>query len=392
MESEKTPDRAAPAANENPARAAIDRPFDPVSALSQELSLPAFGVGAVVKLLAEGATVPFISRYRKEATGGLDEVAIRAIEERRLYLLELDERRKTVAPEIDRQGKLSSDLAKRILGCTTKAELEDLYLPYKPKRRTRATIARERGLEPLADRIWAQPKEGDPSLEALAFVSEEKGVADALAALSGARDICAERIAEKPEVRKLVRDAYAKEAVIRVHKEKEHEEKVTKFDMYATFEEPIATIPSHRFLAIRRGEAEGVLRGLGRLQVKKPGVGFLGAFGDAGDEGREASAERDEDGVDLAGGHAGFVFVEEGVVELAAGGDAVALGLAACEGHDFFEPWGEEGKIGLLAGFLPGVLSKAGGLGQLGDELAGELGGEVVVAAHLAEIGGDVGV
>ncbi len=121
-------------------------PFDPVPLLADELSLPRPGVSATVKLLAEGATVPFIARYRKEATGGLDEVQIRAIEERRTYVLELDERRRAVVSEIHKQGKLTDALLRKILGCTTKSDLEDLYLPFKPKRRTRAIIARERGL------------------------------------------------------------------------------------------------------------------------------------------------------------------------------------------------------------------------------------------------------
>jgi uncharacterized protein len=249
---------AAPAVSA--ARALIDRPFDPVPALCDELGLPRAGVAAVVKLFAEGATVPFIARYRKEATGGLDELVIRTIEEKRLYLLELDERKKTVVGEIDKQGKLTEDLARRIASCVTKAELEDLYLPYKPKRRTRAIIARERGLEPLAERMWSQLLEGDPRGEAAAFVDLAKEVPDVEAALAGARDICAERVAEKAEVRKLVRETFHKEAVIRVEKEREHADKVTKFDSYATFEERIVNIPSHRFLAIRRGEGEGVLR------------------------------------------------------------------------------------------------------------------------------------
>ena len=234
--------------------------FDPVPALSEELSLPRSGVAAVVALLAGGATVPFIARYRKEATGGLDEVAIRNIEERRIYLVELDERRRAVVAEIEKQGKLTPELAKKLAACTTKAALEDLYLPFKPKRRTRATNARARGLEPLAERILAQPRDGRPEAEAAAFVDDAKEVPDVAAALAGACDICAEKIAEAPEVRRLVREAFAKDGVIRVGKEKEHADKVTKFDMYASFEEPIAKIPSHRFLAIRRGEAEGVLR------------------------------------------------------------------------------------------------------------------------------------
>src|SRR5580704_237344 len=166
-------------------------PFDPVPLLADELSLPRAGVAATVKLLAEGATVPFIARYRKEATGGLDEVQIRAIEERRAYVIELDERRRAVVAEIHKQGKLTGALLDKILACTTKSDLEDLYLPFKPKRRTRAIIAKERGLEPLAERIWAQPKEGSPEAEAMAFVSASKEVSDVAAALAGARDICA---------------------------------------------------------------------------------------------------------------------------------------------------------------------------------------------------------
>ncbi len=235
-------------------------PFDPTPLISEELSLPRASVAAVAKLVKEGATVPFIARYRKEATGGLDEVQIRTIEERIAYLVELDARRQTILSEIQGQGKLTDELKKKILGTKTKADLEDLYLPFKPKRRTRALIAKERGLEPLANRIAAQTLEGDPEKEAAAFVDAAKQVPDLAAALAGARDICAERIAEDAEVRKLVREAIAKNGVARVGKVKEHEDKVTKFDNYASHEEALATIPSHRFLAIRRGEAEGVLR------------------------------------------------------------------------------------------------------------------------------------
>src|SRR5690349_13170024 len=143
--------------------------FDPVPALSTELSLPHHSVGAVVKLLAEGATVPFIARYRKEATGGLDEVQIRAIEERRTYLVELEQRRAVVLDSIREQGQLSPALEAKLKAATTKQELEDLYLPFKPKRRSKATIAREHGLGPLADRILAQPRDGSPLGEAAKF-------------------------------------------------------------------------------------------------------------------------------------------------------------------------------------------------------------------------------
>jgi len=238
-----------------------DTPFDPVPVLAAELNLPRASVSAVVQLLAESSTVPFIARYRKEATGGLDEVQIRNIEERRTYLVEMEARRKSILSEIKSQGKLTPELQKRLASAGTKAELEDLYLPFKPKRRTRATIAKERGLEPLADLIWAQSRDGSsPSESAQSFVSPEKEVADVNAALAGARDICAERIAEDPEVRKHTREAYVRDGSIRVSKTKDFEDKTTKFDSYATFEEPIAKIPSHRYLAIRRGETEGVLR------------------------------------------------------------------------------------------------------------------------------------
>jgi len=237
-----------------------DTPFDPVPVLAAELNLPRASVSAVVQLLAESATVPFIARYRKEATGGLDEVQIRNIEERRTYLVEMEARRKSILGEIRSQGKLTPELEKKLVNAATKAELEDLYLPFKPKRRTRATIAKERGLEPLANLIWGQGRDGSPSVSAQSFVNAEKEVADVSAALAGARDICAERIAEDPEVRKHTREAYVRDGSIRVGKTKDFEDKTTKFDSYAAFEEPIAKIPSHRYLAIRRGESEGVLR------------------------------------------------------------------------------------------------------------------------------------
>ncbi|HXK16305.1 MAG TPA: Tex family protein [Polyangiaceae bacterium] len=234
--------------------------FDPVPGISKELSLPAASVRAVVALLAEGATVPFIARYRKEATGGLDEVAIRHIDERRTYLLELEARRASVLSEIRSQGKLSSALEAKLRSALTKAELEDLYLPYKPKRRTRAVIAKERGLEPLADLLWAQADGQAPEVLAHGFVDVAKEVPDAQAALAGARDIVAERIAEDAELRRGARETYFKEGQIEVQKTSEHKDLVTKFDAYASFAEPLARIPSHRYLAIRRGETEGVLR------------------------------------------------------------------------------------------------------------------------------------
>jgi uncharacterized protein len=234
--------------------------YDPAADIAAALGLPLAAVAAVVRLLAEGSTVPFIARYRKEATNGLDEVAIRAIEEKRAYLLELHDRKRSVLAEIEKQGKLTDALAKAIRAATTKAEVEDLYLPFKPKRRTRAMIARERGLQPLADLMWSQAKAGSPQREAARFVDKAKEVPDVDAALAGARDICAERLSELPNVRRELRATLAKRGVIAVSKTREHAERVTKFDMYREFAEPLAKIPSHRFLAIRRGEEEGVLR------------------------------------------------------------------------------------------------------------------------------------
>ncbi|HEX6275046.1 MAG TPA: Tex family protein [Polyangiaceae bacterium] len=242
--------------------------FDPLPVLVQELGLPPSGIAAVVKLMAEGATVPFIARYRKEATGNLDEVQIRSIGERFEYLTELEARRASVIQEIEKQGKLTPGLLANLRAASTKAALEDLYLPFKPKRRTRAVIALERGLGPLAEAMWAQASGPSPRELAASFVDPAKEVADADAALAGARDICAERLAEDAELRGHLRAAYLKDGMIRVAKRREHEDKTTKFDMYATFEEPIARVPSHRFLAIRRGEDENVLNAKLELELE----------------------------------------------------------------------------------------------------------------------------
>ena len=234
--------------------------FDPVPRIAAELGLDAGSVAATVELLGAGNTVPFVARYRKERTGSLDEVQIRAIEERHAYLVELEERRGAVLASIAEQGKLSPELEARIRACATKAELEDLYLPFKPKRRTRATIAREKGLEPLALRIAAQPLDGSPEAEAAAFVGAEQGVEDAAAALAGARDIVAEGIAERPEIRGMLRARFAAKGVVVSRVAEGKEEQGAKFKDYFEHDEPAAAIPSHRYLAIRRGEREDVLR------------------------------------------------------------------------------------------------------------------------------------
>lgn len=228
--------------------------------LASELKLPAAGVAAVVTLLADKNTVPFIARYRKEATGGLDEVQIRAIEERRVYLSELEVRRAAIAASIEEQGKLTSELKARIDACSTKAELEDLYLPYKRQRRTRGMIARERGLQPLAERILAQPSRGNPTSEAAAFVDPDKDVADVDAALDGARDIVAEITAENATIRAAARRVFAERGELVSKAVLKNTKQPTKFEQYYDFREPVKTIPSHRFLAIVRGERNKVLR------------------------------------------------------------------------------------------------------------------------------------
>ena len=245
-------------------------PFDPTRQLADELALSPQSVAAVLRLLAEKATVPFIARYRKEVTGGLDEVQIRTIEERGTYLRELEDRRGVVLASIEEQGKLTPELRQRILACTTRQALEDLYLPFRPKRRTRAMIARERGLEPLAQRILEQGTSGDPAAEAAAFVDPEREVPDVRAALAGARDIVAETMAENADIRSWVRAGFERDGVVVAQVAPGKDAQPTQFEQYYDFRESVATIPSHRYLAIRRGEREDVLRV--RIEVDEPRV------------------------------------------------------------------------------------------------------------------------
>jgi len=228
--------------------------------LAEETGLKPFQVQNTVELLREGATVPFIARYRKERTGELDEVQVRLLEERLGYFSELEERRRTVLESISEQGKLSDELRARIEATRQKSELEDLYLPYKPKRRTKATIARERGLEPLADLIAAQEFPGTPEAAALPFVDAEREVPDASAALAGAGHILAERLAEDADARAVVRQLCWEQGVLVSRVAPEKAGTVSKFELYYDAREPFRTIPSHRMLAMRRGEKEEVLR------------------------------------------------------------------------------------------------------------------------------------
>jgi uncharacterized protein len=228
--------------------------------VAQALNVPLRGLVAVIELLDDGGTVPFIARYRKEATGNLDEVQILDIEEKLAYFRDLMERRETILASIAEQGKLTDELKARIEGTLDKRELEDLYLPYKPKRRTKATIAREKGLEPLAQYLWAQ-QNTDAPLETFAatFVNTELGVASVDEALEGARHIVAEWISEDADLRKALRRFVFDEGIVVSRKAMDAVDEQEKFKMYYEYSEPVKTIPSHRMLAIRRGEGENVL-------------------------------------------------------------------------------------------------------------------------------------
>ena len=226
--------------------------------IAQELGLTPKQVQATADLLNEGATVPFIARYRKEATGSLDEVAITTIRDRLDQLMELEKRREAILKSLEERGQLTDELKEKILLAETMVVLEDIYLPYRPKRRTRATVAKEKGLEPLAQRLFTQ-EEMDPLAEAAAFVDPEKGVESAEDALAGARDIIAEWVNEDQAARARMRDFYSSKAVFKSKVIPEKEAEGIKYKDYFDWEEPVNTTPSHRVLAMRRGEKEGFL-------------------------------------------------------------------------------------------------------------------------------------
>ena len=232
-------------------------PFSPI--ISERLHIPASQVDATLDLLAAGCTIPFISRYRKEATGNLDEVQIAAISDLNERLSELQKRKETILKTIDAQGKLTDELQRRITTSWDATEIEDLYMPYKPRRRTRAQVAREQGLEPLATLLLLQ-REQSPSTAARRFINAD--VPDVAAALQGAQDIIAENISEDERSRQTVRRVFSREAVIsaRVIEKMRHEDSAQKFADYFSFSEELRRCSSHRLLAMRRGEEEGILR------------------------------------------------------------------------------------------------------------------------------------
>ncbi|MFC4775513.1 Tex family protein [Paenibacillus sp. GCM10023252] len=226
--------------------------------IAAELSIPVTKVKAAVGLLDEGNTIPFIARYRKEMTGELDENDLRAIEDRLQYMRNLEERKAEVLRLIDEQGKLTEQLRGQISASTKLQEVEDLYRPYRQKRKTRASVAKERGLEPLALWLWSQPRQGDPLAQAAAYVNESAGVATPQDALQGAMDILAENLADDPAIRKWVRQHTFEQALLKTEAKKADEESV--YEMYYSYQEPVRKLPPHRILAINRGEREEVLR------------------------------------------------------------------------------------------------------------------------------------
>lgn len=240
-----------------------------LKAIALQCSLTDKQVNAVHTLIEEGSTIPFIARYRKEATQNLDEVAIGQIAEKMKYFAELAKRKETVLKTIEAAGKLTEELTQRIKGCLEAQTLEDIYLPYKPKRKTRASQAIEKGLEPLASAIFKQ-EDIDPETAAQAYITAE--VPTVKEALQGARDIMAEWISEQEETRNLIRTCFQQEAILqsRVLNTKKEEAEAQKYRDYFEFQEPLKQCPSHRMLAIRRGEKEGYL--LMDIQIEKAGA------------------------------------------------------------------------------------------------------------------------
>jgi len=229
-----------------------------IAQIASELGLPSRNIESAANLLDGGATVPFIARYRKEATGSMDEVAILNVKERLSQIRQLDDRRETMLTSLEERGLLTEKLGQTLRDARTLTELEDLYLPHRPKRRTRATQAIEKGLEPLAQVLWAQSNI-DPEHEAEAYVDDDKGVLDAESALAGARDIMAQWVSEDAVARGHIRSLYARQALLRSRVVKGKEDEAQKYRDYFEAEELLASAPSHRVLAIFRGESEGML-------------------------------------------------------------------------------------------------------------------------------------
>ncbi len=236
--------------------------MDIIKILAEELNIPEERVEKTVALIDEGNTIPFIARYRKEVTGSLDDIALRALDDRLSYLRKLDERREEIRTAIENQGKLTEEITHALSLATTLVELEDIYRPFKQKRKTRASVARERGLAPLAELILSQPTALLRPIEeeAAAYIDEEKGVADVAAALAGASDIIAEEVSDSAEYRKMLRDFAFEAAVLETRLADEEKENSKIYADYAEYREEVKTIKGHRVLAITRGEREECLK------------------------------------------------------------------------------------------------------------------------------------
>ncbi len=247
-----------------------------ISKIAGEFDLKERQVRAVVELLDEGATVPFIARYRKEVTGSLDEVAITTVQERLAHLRDLDKRRASILNSLRERGQLTTDLRQKILAAETLSALEDVYLPYRPKRRTRATMARERGLEPLARTIFDQDGT-DPVEEAAVFIDPDKEVPSVEEALAGARDIMAEWINEDADARARMRDLFGTEGVLRSKAATGKKDEGAKYRDYFDWSEPLSKAPSHRILAMMRGDAEGFLN-IHILPQEEQALAILGSI------------------------------------------------------------------------------------------------------------------
>ena len=324
------------------------------STVAQELSLQPRQVAATLAMFAEGNTLPFVARYRKEITGGLDETQLRAIQERSEYLKELGDRRAAIRKSIDEQNKMTPDLSARIDAVTTKQALEDLYLPFKPKRRTRAIIARERGLEPLADLIWTGAVDDNAAAAKSAeFVSAEREVPTADDALAGARDILSERIAEDAELRGWVRDLTRRKGSVAAKAVTGKENEVSKFQDYYDFSEPMGGIPSHRVLAIRRGEEEGVLAWSVAAPVEDIHAGLLARV----TAGRRALAQLELIARDAYKRLLAFSIEVELRLELKTRADEEAIAIFGRNLEQLLlaAPAGERIVIGLDPGFRTGV-------------------------------------
>ena len=336
-----------------------------IDQIAGELALAPRQVARTLELFGEGNTLPFIARYRKELTGALDEVQLAAVRDRALYLEELEERRAAILLSVEEQGKLDDALRGRIVAADTKQALEDLYLPYRPKRRTRATIARERGLEALAELLWAgQVPDGEALAAAAAFVDEAREVPTPEAALDGARDILAERVAEDAELRGWVRDLTRRQGVLRSAVVAGKAGEVSKFQDYYDYSEPLRNVPAHRILAIRRGEAEEYLT----WSIEAPVPEIL-----AGLERRVVAARRAAEQLRLVVEDAYKRLLAPSIsVELrtelktAADEEAIAIFGRNLEQLLLQSPAGEKVVLGLDPGFRTGVkvalVSRTGGL------------------------------